>query len=99
MRFLIVGFLVLLGAAADAAPVHYTLPDETAALAPGPHVDVAQVCGSCHSVDYITTQPRGSADPHAFWSAEVAKMRKAFGAPVNDKDVAMIVDYLATTYR
>jgi len=99
MRSLIVAFVLLYGVPASAAALHYTLPDETAALAPGPHVDVAQVCGSCHSVDYITTQPPGHADPRAFWSTEVTKMRKAFGAPVDDKDAAMIVDYLALTYR
>ena len=99
MRNLIIAVVFLCGVPAGAATVHYTLPDETAALTPGPHVDVAQVCGSCHSVDYITTQPPGHADPRAFWSAEVAKMRKAFGAPVDDKDAAQIVEYLASTYR
>jgi sulfite dehydrogenase (cytochrome) subunit B len=99
MQNLIIAVVLLCGLPAGAATVHYTLPDETAALAPGPHVDVAQVCGSCHSVDYITTQPRGSADPRGFWSAEVTKMRKAFGALVNDKDATIIVNYLAATYR
>jgi hypothetical protein len=30
--------------------------------------------------------------------AEVTKMIKVYGAPIEDADVARIVDYLATTY-
>jgi hypothetical protein len=98
MRIVLVVALLGIGVA-RAAPVHYALPGETAVLAPGPHEDVALVCGSCHSVDYITTQPRGLADAKGFWSREVAKMRSAFGAPIEDKDASLIVDYLAATYR
>lgn len=91
--------LAFLATVAAAAPVHYQLPPETATLAPGPNVEVAQSnCTGCHSADYITTQPRSFPDPHAFWSAEVAKMRSAYGAPIADKDVPLIVTYLATTY-
>ena len=44
--------------AANAAPVDYKLPDETAALKPGPNLEVAQNnCTACHSSDYIKTQP------------------------------------------
>ena len=43
-----------------AKPMSYDLPEETAALKPGPDVEVVQGnCMGCHSVDYITTQPRG----------------------------------------
>lgn len=80
-------------------PVAYQLPPETATLAPGPDHDLAQgVCTACHSADYITTQPRPLADPHAFWTAEVAKMRGPYGAPIDDADAKKIVEYLATTY-
>lgn len=82
-----------------AAPAAYKLPPETAALAPGPDRDLAQgVCTTCHSADYITTQPRPLADPHAFWTAEVAKMRGPYGAPIDDADAKKIVEYLAATY-
>ena len=88
-----------LASAAAARPVPYTPPPETATLAPGPNLAVVQAhCGICHSVDYITTQPRTFTDPHAVWTAEVAKMRKAYGAPLTDEDSAKIVDYLVATY-
>ncbi|MBS0521458.1 MAG: cytochrome c [Proteobacteria bacterium] len=83
----------------DAKPFTYTLPDETAAFAPGPNLDVVQGnCGACHSADYIKTQPRGPAFSKAFWQAEVTKMIKVYGAPIDEKDIPKIVDYLAATY-
>ena len=85
--------------AVTAAPVSYTLPDETAALKPGPNLDVAQNnCTGCHSADYIQTQPRGPKFKKDFWQAEVTKMIKTYGAPIDDSDVPKIVEYLAATY-
>ena len=47
-------------ASAYAAPLSYTLPDETAAFKPGPNLELVQNnCTGCHSADYISTQPRG----------------------------------------
>jgi sulfite dehydrogenase (cytochrome) subunit B len=44
---------------AHAAPVSYTLPDETAAFKPGPNLEVVRNnCTACHSADYIQTQPQ-----------------------------------------
>jgi sulfite dehydrogenase (cytochrome) subunit B len=86
-------------ASATAAPVAYRLPDETAALKPGPNLDVVKNnCTACHSADYINTQPRGPKFTRDFWQAEVTKMIKVYGAPIDDADVAKIVDYLASTY-
>jgi mono/diheme cytochrome c family protein len=87
----------LLGAvAAVAAP--YERPPETAALKPGPGVELAnQHCRACHSVDYITTQPPGVAA--GFWQAEVTKMVNVFGARIPAADAGKIVDYLNATYR
>jgi len=77
----------------------YQLPDETAGLAPGPNLDLVQGnCGGCHSSEYISTQPRRLPNAKAFWTAEVTKMQHAYGAPVEDADVAKIVDYLVATY-
>ena len=92
--------IVALGtAAAFAAPVNYTLPQETAAFKPGSNVDVVQNnCTACHSADYIRTQPRGEKFKRDFWQAEVTKMIKVYGAPIDEKDAAKIVDYLAATY-
>jgi hypothetical protein len=85
--------------AANAAPVSYQLPDETAALKPGPNLDVVKNnCTACHSTDYINTQPRGPKFKKDFWQAEVTKMIKVFGAPIDDADVGKIVDYLAAAY-
>ena len=85
--------------AAVAAPIAYTLPDETAALRPGPNLDVVKNnCTACHSADYINTQPRGPKFKKDFWQAEVTKMIKVYGAPIDDADVGKIVEYLAATY-
>jgi sulfite dehydrogenase (cytochrome) subunit B len=82
-----------------ASPISYALPEETAAFKPGPDVDVVKNnCTACHSADYVNTQPRGAKDKKGFWQAEVTKMIKVYGAPIEDGDVGKIVDYLATTY-
>ena len=84
---------------ANAAPVSYKLPKETAALKPGPNLDVVKNnCIACHSADYISTQPRGPKFKKDFWQAEVTKMIKVYGAPIDDADVGKIVEYLAATY-
>ncbi len=65
-------------------------------LKPGPGLDkVATLCNICHSVDYITMQP---AFPKATWTAEVNKMIKVMGAPINEEDAKMIINYLGTEY-
>jgi hypothetical protein len=85
--------------AATAAPVSYTLPEETAAFKPGPNLDVVQNnCTACHSADYVKTQPQGPKFKKDFWQAEVTKMIKVYGAPIDDADVGKIVDYLTATY-
>ncbi|CAN5359319.1 sulfite:cytochrome C oxidoreductase subunit B [soil metagenome] len=85
--------------AASAKPINYPLPDETAAFKPGPGLEFAQNnCTACHSADYIQTQPRGAKFKKDFWQAEVTKMIKVYGAPIEDGDVGKIVDYLTATY-
>jgi len=85
--------------AVTAAPVNYKLPDETAVFKPGPNLDVVRNnCTACHSADYINTQPRGPKFKKDFWQAEVTKMIKVYGAPIDDADVPKIVEYLAATY-
>jgi hypothetical protein len=75
----------------------YTLPEETAALRPGPGVEAAQNnCGACHSADYISTQP--AKQGQGFWEAEVQKMIKVYGAPIEAADAKTIAEYLAKTY-
>jgi sulfite dehydrogenase (cytochrome) subunit B len=70
------------------------LPQEGARLKPGPGMDAAaRSCMTCHSVDYIYTQPPLTRDQ---WTATVTKMKKVFGAPIPDNDVDTIVNYLMT---
>lgn len=101
----IVAFTVLVGGMGavsgllQAKPVNYQLPDETAQFKPGPNLDVVQAnCTGCHSADYIQTQPRGPKFGKDFWTAEVNKMIKVYGAPIDAADVGKIVDYLSATY-
>ena len=85
--------------AVRAVPVVYKLPDETAAFKPGPNLDVVQNnCSGCHSADYVNTQPRNAKSKKDFWQAEVTKMIKVYGAPIDAADVPKIVEYLAATY-
>lgn len=95
-----VGAVALLGTVAvSAKPIAYELPEETAELKPGPHLETVQNnCMACHSVDYIATQPRGPGFKRDFWKAEVTKMIKVYGAPIDDADAGKIVDYLTATY-
>ena len=84
----VVGFGPLL-----AAPMSYKVPEETAAFKPGANLDVVRNnCTACHSADYISTQPRGPRFKKDFWQAEVTKMIKVYGAPIDDADAAKIVD-------
>lgn len=86
-------------AVVSAKPVSYKLPDETAAFKPGPNLEVVQNnCTACHSADYVKTQPQGPKFKKDFWQAEVTKMIKVYGAPIEDANVGKIVDYLAATY-
>jgi mono/diheme cytochrome c family protein len=89
----------LLLASAHAAPVSYTLPEETADYKPGPNRDVVKAnCSACHSADYVQIQPRGEKFKKDFWQVEVTKMIKVYGAPIDDADVPKIVEYLTATY-
>jgi mono/diheme cytochrome c family protein len=82
-----------------AKPLTYTLPDDTAELRASKHPGFEAAgnnCMSCHSVDYINTQPpkRGAA----FWEAEVTKMIKVYHAPIDEADAKAIAEYLAQAY-
>jgi mono/diheme cytochrome c family protein len=93
------GVASLVFAAVHAAPVSYKLPDETAAFKPGINLETVQNnCTACHSADYVKTQPRGEKFRKDFWAAEVTKMIKVYGAPIEDADVGKIVDYLTANY-
>lgn len=75
------------------------LPQETASYKasslPGYNLAL-QNCMTCHSAQYVATQPPASS--RAYWEATVKKMKKPFGAPLKDEDMPAIVDYLVKTY-
>jgi cytochrome c5 len=76
--------------------VSITLPPDQTRLADGPGRDVAETqCRMCHSLDYVTTQPRGGA---AQWQGVVTKMRAVYAAPITDADAKVISEYLAAHY-
>jgi len=66
-------------------------------LKQAPGVEQVQAnCIACHSLDYIEMNSRFL--DRKGWEAEVTKMMKAFGAPVKEDDVPVIVNYLAKEY-
>ena len=67
------------------------LPDRGARF-PGPGSDaINNNCLACHSAGMVLNQPALSA---AAWRAEAEKMIHVYKAPVDEKDVPAIVDYL-----
>jgi mono/diheme cytochrome c family protein len=66
-------------------------------LKPGPGLDQLEAnCQACHTLAYI---PMNSPFLNAAgWTAEVAKMRGPYGAPIDDADAKAITDYLAKNY-
>ena len=94
--FRLVALLASAPVAAEAGVVSITLPPDQGALTAGPGMEVTQrACQMCHSVDYITMQPR---DGEAQWRGVVNKMIKVFGAPIADEDARVIVEYLSREY-
>jgi len=52
-------------------------------------------CGACHSLDYL---PENAFLNRQAWESEVAKMIKAFGAPIDPAEAKIIIDYLSVNY-
>ena len=87
--FVFVAALIALPAAASA--------DQVIKLKPGPGMDKVEAnCQACHSLAYI---PMNSPFlKPAQWGAEVTKMIKVMGAPIDDADAKAIEDYLTKNY-
>ncbi|GDX39059.1 sulfite:cytochrome C oxidoreductase subunit B [Methylocystaceae bacterium] len=84
-------------AVSHAKPLSYSLPDQETLLRSGPGSEVVQNnCLSCHSADYIETQPPKQGIK--FWEGEVNKMIKNYHAPVSESDAKIIIDYLSNQY-
>ena len=70
--------------------LEYHSPD----LPPGPGQDVfATQCVICHSARYVLNQP---TFPRKVWTAEVHKMVKGYGAPIDPAQEKVIVNYLVS---
>ena len=53
-------------------------------------------CAMCHSLDYITMH--AMILDRAGWKKTVDKMINVMGAPIDNADKQIIIDYLATNY-
>ena len=89
---------ILLTAVLSIVPISLACADEPIAPltdAPGRGM-VESNCASCHSLDY----PRTNAPfmNRKMWQAEIDKMIKVFGAPIEPADAAVIVEYLVKHY-
>jgi mono/diheme cytochrome c family protein len=86
---------IMLLAAAFAAPA--AANEKPVDLKKAPGLDKVEAnCGACHSLDYIIMN---SPFPNAaLWDAEVGKMIKVFGAPIDEADAKIIADYLKKNY-
>ena len=93
--------LLSLGAAAPSTVSHggvtlssvsVAFPGDDPFFPEGPGGDLMNGhCVACHSASMVLTQPALSRPQ---WTAEVQKMRTTYKAPVDEKDVPAIVDYL-----
>ena len=94
---LIIGIMLAIAAGpAYAQEKQLNVPVVRTELAAGEGKEKAEtLCNICHSVDYITMQPKSSK---AVWAGSVTKMRKVFGAPMSDSDAEIIINYLASSY-
>jgi cytochrome c5 len=88
--------LSIIGTAAAEDRVSITLPPDSVTLPAGPGMAVTETqCKMCHSLDYITTQPRGGT---AQWQGVVTKMKNVYAAPLSEDEAKAIVEYLAAHY-
>ena len=88
----------LLAAAAFGQPAAIELPlgGTPPELADPASEVVVNNCSACHSLDYITTQPRGKGEQ--FWRDAVAKMVNVYKAPVSPDDANTVAATLARKF-
>lgn len=88
-------FMLAVGILALSVPAF--AQDEKVALKDGAGKDLVEVnCSVCHSLDYIPMNSPFLDRPK--WEATVKKMIGPYGAPIDEKDVPAIVEYLANNY-
>lgn len=88
--------LVAGGAVAQSNSI--TLPPATipAELGGSENAVVVANCSACHSLDYITTQPRGKGEQ--FWRDSVAKMITIYSAPIAPDTAQQVGTILAAKF-
>ena len=52
-------------------------------------------CNMCHSFGYVINQGKQSK---VFWREKTIKMIEVFNAPINEKDIEIVVNYLYENY-
>jgi hypothetical protein len=82
--------LLLFSATATAGENQTVLNDRT-----GKNQVIAK-CAMCHSLDYITMH--AMILDQAGWEKTVGKMINVMGAPIDNADKEIIIDYLAKNY-
>lgn len=91
MRLIIAALILLL------VQVRVNAEEHPVLLKKAPGVEkVERNCGVCHSLDYI--EMNSPFLNSANWDAEVTKMIRIFGAPIDDADARTIEDYLKANY-
>jgi cytochrome c len=94
-------FLIVCGIGAAtffsmAAPVKIELPRETEVFKHDTGAEIANgQCLICHSVEYVSTQPKKD---RVFWAASVKKMQDKYGAPISQEQVEPLLDYITKNY-
>jgi hypothetical protein len=73
------------------AKVSVELPVSGASFPPGEGADITGQCLICHSAGMVLRQPPLTKDE---WTAEINKMRNAFGAPLPSSQVEALAKYL-----
>jgi mono/diheme cytochrome c family protein len=92
-KLLAAGVLLL----APALPLTAKAGEDDVKLKEGKGLEaVMQNCVACHSLDYI--EMNSPFLDEKGWTAEVTKMVKAFGAPVDEADQKAIIEYLSANY-
>jgi len=91
MRSIVIGAAVMLAATAAGAE------EKPIRLKAGPGLEkVEAYCSACHSLDYI--QMNSQFLTAAQWDAEVKKMVGVMGAPIDEADAKIILEYLKKNY-
>ncbi|MGH8137751.1 MAG: c-type cytochrome [Steroidobacteraceae bacterium] len=74
------------------AEVRIDLPVSSRLLPPGEGAEIANSqCLICHSSEMVLTQPPLTLEQ---WTAEIGKMRAAYGAPLPVEQVSLLATYL-----